>query len=62
MDPQPQKKKSESTFPSKISTTDGHATVEAVVVSLSPQNTDSTFFDGELTDGEERFTLLVSNT
>ena len=51
VDSQPQTKKSEPTTPSKISTTDGHATVEAALMSLSPQKTNSTFFDGELTDG-----------
>ena len=51
VDSQPQTKKSEPTTLSKISTTDGHATVEAALMSLSPQKSNSTFFDRELTDG-----------
>ena len=58
VDSQPQTKKSEPTTPSKISTPDGHATVEAAVMSLSPQKTNSTFFDGELTDGKTVIRLV----
>ena len=52
VDPQPQKRKAEPTTPSKINSTDGHATVEAALVSLSPPKSNSMFFDGELTDGK----------
>ena len=61
VDSQPQTKKSEPTTPSRISTTDGHTTVEAALMSLSPQKSNSTLFDGELTDGTEVIHLVGFN-
>ena len=38
--------------PSNIQHPDQHASVQAVITSLSPQKNDSNFFEGEVTDGE----------
>ena len=39
--------------PKKIKTSDAHATLHALVMSTSPLKKKGTFFDGELTDGDE---------
>ena len=38
-------------IPSKISSPAPHITIDALVASLSPQQTSTKYFDGELTDG-----------
>jgi hypothetical protein len=45
---QPQKLK---LTPKKIKSTESHATVEGAIAAVSPTKSNSTFFDGELTDG-----------
>ena len=48
-----QKVKLEPLTPTKLATADPHATVDAVIASVSPpKNSKTNFFDGEITDGE----------
>ena len=55
---EPQKIKVEPLTPTKIKNTDAHATVEAAFACISPTKDDTTFFDGELTDGLDVIRLL----
>ena len=45
--------KEEVLSPKKIKTADAHATLHALVMSMSPLKKKGTYFDGELTDGDE---------
>ena len=50
---EPQKVKLEPLTPTKLSAADPHATVDAVIASVSPpKNSKTNYFDGEITDGE----------
>ena len=47
-----QSRSTEVLSPKKIKSADAHATLHAVVMSMSPLKKKGTFFDGELTDGD----------
>lgn len=48
----PKKERLHIISPSEIKSPDDHATVRALIVSMSPEKASKKFFDGELTDGE----------